>query len=280
MEGHSRLKGTRLLRKIIWQLAAVAMLVSAPAAAQDASEQDPFAALAQAFPAEPLTAEQEARLPQARAIIEKIVPPGSIQDVMGTMFDNLFKPLMTATSAPTSEDAAELLGLDAAELHLGEGQAAEIVRIIDPAHEERAARTAAAMPEAMNRMMTAAEPVMRQALSEIYAVYFDEPELTDIGAFFDTPSGIAYARKSMSMASDPRYLGAMMRSMPDMMAGMREMEGALAAAIADLPMAKGYADLTAEERVRLAELTGLDAATIQSAMDLASVADDEVPEGK
>jgi hypothetical protein len=199
---------------------------------------------------------------------------------MGTMFDNLFKPLMTATSAPTSKDAAKLLGLDAAELHLREGQAAEIVRIIDPAHEERAARTAAAMPDAMNRMMTAAEPVMRQALSEIYAVYFDESELADIGAFFDTPSGIAYARKSMSMASDPRYLGAMMRSMPDIVAGMSEMEGALAAAIADLPMAKSYADLTAEERVRLAELTGLDAATIQSAMDLAPVADNELPEGK
>jgi hypothetical protein len=265
-----------MLRKIVRPMALAAVLASAPAAAQDVVVTDPLATFAQAFPVEPLTAEQEARLPQAQAVVDKIIPPGAMKNMMGSLFDGVLQPLMAIGAETTAADAAELLGVEVDQIELGDEQAAEIVRIVDPAHGERAARTAKAMPSAMNRLVAAAEPGMRKAMSEAYAIYFDGRELADISAFFDTPSGAAYARKSMSMAGDARYIGAMMQSMPDMTTYMGEIEAVMAAAVADLPAAKGYADLTADERTRLAELTGLDEVVIQAAME-AAVLDGEVP---
>ena len=100
---------------------------------------------------------------------------------------------------------------------------------------------------------------MRSVMAEMYAIHFNAEELAGIDAFFATPIGASYARKSFSMTSDPRLMGAMMQSMPEMMGDMGEIEAEIAAATADLPPARGYADLSEGERARLAELLGLTA---------------------
>ena len=255
---------------------ALSLAVACPAAAQEDSTGEEFvSALMGLFAPEPLTAEQEARLPAAQAIVAKIVPPGTMGEMMDSMFSGMLGPMMDLAAQPSSAEAAKQLGLESWELDLDSEQSAEVLALVDPAWSERQELTMAATKGAMGKMMTATEPVMREAMSQLYAINFDTRELADIDAFFSTESGAAYARKSFTMASDPRMTGAMMQAMPEMMGSFAEIEADMAAAVADLPPVRTYADLDAAQRARLAELTGLEQTAIEEGMARAAAGEED-----
>ena len=133
---------------------------------------------------------------------------------------------------------------------------------------------ASTMPALMKDMMQVMEPPMRKAMSEAYAVYFNEQELNDIDAFFSTESGLAFARKSFTMASDPRIIGASMEAMPAMMESLGSLETKMEEATADLPAKRSFAELSAEERARIAEITGASVEDIQQTMEAAQYLND------
>ncbi|WP_066527441.1 DUF2059 domain-containing protein [Erythrobacter sp. CCH5-A1] len=229
-------------------------------AAQPAGEGDPMQAamdqLGAMFPVEPLTPEQQARLPQATRIITRMIPEGTLGEMMGGMFDRLLGPMLSATDAPAYPVVEKGLGISLAVINLTEEQAAEIAVLLDPAYAERHTREVAVMPVVMRDMMTLMEPPMRKAMSELYAVHFSQKELDDIETFFQTESGAAYARKSFAMSSDPRIVAASMEAMPQIMGAFAEMEKKMAAASADLPPKRSFAELSASEKARIAKLTG------------------------
>lgn len=270
------------MRKFLATLMGAASLAwAAPAVAQDAAEDEAaLAMMAELFEVEPLTAEQQARLPAAEAIVGKILPPGTMGEVMGAMFDRILDPLMALATQPSEAAAASQLGVEPDLLELDAEQSAEVLALLDPAWSERQERTMGVTQAAIGRMMTAMEPAMRTAMAELYAVNFDERELADIDAFFSTETGAAYARKSYAMASDPRLMGAMMQSMPQLMGSFAEMEADLAAAVADLPPPRGYADLGQQDRARLAALTGLGPEEIEAGMARAAAETDGADDGE
>ncbi len=247
--------------------AALALAGMSPASAQEEpAEDDVFGAMMSLFSPPALSAEEEARLPAAQAIVAKMVPAGTMGEMMNSMFRGLLGPIMELGAQPSSSEAAKKLGLEPFDLQLDTEQSAEVLALLDPGWREREERTLAATQAAMGKMMTAMEPAMREAMAQLYAINFSASELADIDAFFSTPSGAAYARKSFTMASDPRMAGAMMQSMPEMMGSFAEMEADMAAAVADLPPVRTFADLDAAQRERLVELTGLDEAAIEEGM--------------
>lgn len=262
------------MKTMLLSAGAAVSLLAAPVHAQDDAAAGPDAEMMEAmrtmFPVEPLTGEELSRLPMARSIIDKMIPPGTLGEMMSGMFDQMFGPLMQmATSNPTG-DVARQLGVEASELDLGEEQAVELANILDPAWRERNEAMAAVMPELMKGMMSTMEPPMRKAMSEAYAIYFTDQELADIDAFFSTPSGLSYARKSFAMGSDPRILGASMEALPAMMESMADIEAQMEAATAALPAAKGWDELSAAERARISELTGLEQGEIEENMTFAA----------
>lgn len=264
------------MRKLIaGAVGALALACANPAAAQEeeAPPDDFLGAMLGLFAPEPLTAEQEARLPLAQTIVAKIVPPGTMGEMMNSMFSGMLGPIMDLGAQPSSAEAAKQLGLDPLDLELDTEQSAEVLALLDPAWRERQERTMAATKSAVGKLMTAMEPAMREALSQLYAINFDARELADIDAFFSTSSGAAYARKSFTMASDPRMAGAMMQAMPGMIGSFAEIEADMAAAVADVPPARTYSDLDTAQRERLAELTGLDQAAIEEGMTRAADGD-------
>ncbi|XUU61293.1 hypothetical protein ACRAQ6_03195 [Erythrobacter sp. HA6-11] len=250
----------KMFRKLVASASlAGALAFSTPALAQDesASQNDQMMAEMMAmFQTEPLTPEQEARLPLASEVINKMMPPGSLSEVMGQMFDGFLGPIMQRATEPKAADFAGQLGLETWEIDMDEAAVAEAAAIIDPVREERGERMAAVMPAIMTDMMNAMEPTMRTAMTEVFAISFDTQELTDINAFFATESGAAFARKSMNMSSDPRVISASMKAMPEMMGAFENMEAQMEEATADLPEPRGFADLSAAEQARVAELTG------------------------
>ena len=268
-----------MFRKTLIIAGAGLALVTQPLAAEDTGEQtsqeeQAFAAMAEMFKVEPLTAEEEARLPAAQKVIGKLIPEGTLAEMMGPMFDKIMKPMMALEMKPTSDDVAQELGLDPAELYLSDEEVAEVAAILDPYREERREREAEIMPRMLTKVMVAMEPSMRKSMSELYAIHFDAQELADIDAFFSTPSGTNFARKSFTMASDPRVMSATMESLPSMMGMFAEMGAEMKAATADLPEPRGIGDLSDEEFDRLVELTRIDSDDLKAAMSVASESED------
>lgn len=251
--------------KSLLKLVAPLALIAMPASllAQDAQDEvlsgDELAgvmgALGEKFPVEPLTPEEEARLPAATALVDKIIPDGTMGEMMSGMFDGFLGPLMELDESGGQLQLAKLLGISASQLENIDDDAVEhAAAMLDPDWELRREREAEAMPRAMNAMMAAMEPTMKSAMSEMYAVYFDATELSDIDAFFSTESGANYARKSFSMSADPRFAGAMMQAMPAIFAGMADMQAELDAATADLAEQRSWDDLEPAEQEKLASM--------------------------
>lgn len=234
-----------------------------PAQSEQAEMDQAMAMLGAMFPVEPLTAEQEARLPQATRIITRMIPDGTMSEMMGGLFDKMLGPIMAATDAPATATVQKGIGVSPAIIGLSEEQTAEIAALLDPAYAERHSREMAVMPALMRDMMTVMEPTMRKAMSELYAIHFSQKELDDIETFFQTESGTAYARKSFSMSSDPRILSATMESLPQLMGTFADMEKKIAAASADLPPKRSFSELSGAEKAKIAKLSGYSIAEIE-----------------
>ncbi|WP_120076354.1 DUF2059 domain-containing protein [Aurantiacibacter odishensis] len=261
-----------MLRKTMIALsgAAALTLLSTPTLAQDEMGQDEFAAIAAMFEVEPLTAEQEARLPLATQIVGRVLPEGAMMEVMGSMFERTLGPVMAMANEDTGAALTGALGYSADELAVSNETSAEILAIVDPAWRERNAAITNVTQAMMADMMTQMEPIVRDVMAELYAIYFTESELVDIDAFFSTPSGLRYARESYAMAGDPRIMSAMF-SNPEIMFGMvNEMPAKMEQALADVPAARGFDELSSAEQARVMALTGLSKAELRDGMAAAA----------
>lgn len=249
-------------RRILAATAGLATLALAPqplAAQETAPEAEAMGAMAGMFgKAEPLTAEQQARMPAAEQVVARIFPPGTyakmMNETMKPMMDNVMGSFMDVPIA----EIAKLSGLPAEQIPpMGQGTLREVASILDPAFEERTRLISGVTMQLVSDVMADIEPSFRAGLARAYAVRFTDAELTDLAAYFSTPTGAKYAGESMLINTDPQVMAtmndmvpAMMRMMPEMMAKAKEAE-------AKLPPRRTFSDLTPEEQVRLAELLGV-----------------------
>lgn len=240
------------------------------ATSADKSEATAASLMQAMFKVEPLTAEQSARLPQAEKLVARVMPPGTMNQIMGGMYDKMLGPIMAMAGEASSGDIARELGVDSDVLELEDEEAARIAAILDPVWKERREAEMAVVQRAMSTAMSAVEPGMRKGMAEAYAINFTAAELADIDSFFATPSGATFAKKSYALASDPRLVAASMQALPQMMAQMKTMEEEAKAASAKFPPRRSYADLTPVQRDEIAKLTGLKQGAIREGMERAA----------
>ena len=261
------------MKKLLIAFAGPLVLAAQPVAAQDegagdAAMEDAFAVMAGMFEVEPLTPEQEARMPAARALIDRIMPEGTMAEVMAGTFDGLLGPMLAATSTDSASRLSEMLSYaDVADL--SDDEAREALAIIDPAWEERYGLMVEAMESSVTAMMTRMEPVMRNVMAELYAIHFSDQQLADIDGFFATETGAYFARQSYLLVNDPRIMAALFEDPELLMGATFDMIAELETAQASLPATRLYADLTEEQRARLASLTGLSKEELEAALDAA-----------
>ncbi len=249
-------------RAIFATTASLALLAAAPLAAQDESASAESEELANMFGnmfgnAEPLSPEQEARMPAAQQVVEKIFPAGTyakmMNDTMKPMMDGMMGSFM---DLPINE-IAKLTGLYTDDMsELGEGSVNEIMAILDPAFQDRTKLISDVTIQLVTDTMTQIEPGYRAGLARAYAVRFEASELADLNAYFATPTGAKYAGESMLIYTDPQVMSAMNEMMPAMMSMMPEMMEQIAAATEQFPPARTFSDLSDQEKAKLAELLG------------------------
>lgn len=245
--------------------ASLALLTAAPVAAQQegTSAENGADQMAEMFgnmfgEAEPLTAEQEARMPAAETVVERIFPEGTyakmMNDTMKPMMDGMMGSFM---DVPVGE-IAKLTGLYSGDLNaLGEGSVNEIMAILDPAFEDRTKLITDVTLDIVTETMAQIEPGYRAGLARAYAVRFTEAELADMNAYFSTPTGAKYAAESMLIYTDPQVMAAMNEMMPAMMGMMPDMMAQIAEASEQFPPARKYSDLDEAEQIELARLLGV-----------------------
>lgn len=261
---------------------ALALVAGAPLAAQDeeapatmsamedeegeAPPADPMmgmgAIFGELFKVDPLTTEQEARMPVAESVALQLMPEGALADVMQSMMGDIMGPIMEMGPPPTRLIVIKGLGYNAYDVDLSEDQMAEIADVLDPAWKERTEAEKNAIPEMMAEVATLMEPGVRKAVAEIFAIRFEADELAGLQAFFSTDLGAKYAREYFTMATDKRMLGASFEAMPQIMGKMSDMKSVMEQATADLPEPRDYSDLTAAQKAKVRELSGLTEAQI------------------
>ncbi len=275
------------MKKIVNAMAAAALVCAVPAAAQEDLEHsesamspgdlDEFAGMmAGLFQTEPLTEEQNARLPAAQAVVGEMMPDGFYGEMMAGMMDKMLRPMLTMFSQPEFVLGARL-AVDAETIEaLEEAEQAELTAMLDPAYQARGDAMVAVLTSRMGGMFTAMEGPMREGLSKAYAVRFDDAQLADIAAFFATPTGGEYARESMALFADPQVMQASMQALPAMMSGFGDIESAMREAMTALPAERGYGDLTEAQRERMAELLDVDPAQLADLVNPPKSMDDAV----
>lgn len=248
----------------------IALLTAAPLAAQDGNEtieseeltQEDADAIGAMFgnmfgDAEPLSPEQEARMPAAEMVVERIFPAGTYAKMMNDTIKPMMDGMMGSFMDLPINEIAKLTGFYGADMpELGEGSVNEIMAILDPAFQDRTKLITDVTLQLVTDTMTQIEPGYRAGLARAYAVRFTQDELADLNAYFSTPTGAKYAGESMLIYTDPQVMASMNEMMPAMMSMMPTMMEEIAKASEQFPPARTFSDLSEAEKARLAELLG------------------------
>ncbi|MDJ0979551.1 MAG: hypothetical protein QNI87_13570 [Erythrobacter sp.] len=205
--------------------------------------------------AEPLTPEQEARVPLAQSVVLKVFPEGTYAKMM----DETMKPMMDAVMANIAGSPGvllmELTGLPPSALaEIDEAKLNEAVALLDPSAEARNAEMADTMLRVIGDIVVQIEPSYRAGLARAYAVRFTEDELAGLDAYFATPVGAKYAAESFLIYADPQVMASMNEMMPAVMEAMPAMMGDVGAIAEKYPKGRTFSDLSEEEQTRLAGL--------------------------
>lgn len=219
--------------------------------------EESFALFGEIFKAEPLTQDQEALMPLANQMVDKIMPVGTF----GIAMQDSMEPMMAAIMGAAAENPrfrlSNVTGVDPGELEaLDDEQAQEALDIFDPAFAARTDRLSEIIVTMVGELFSAIEPAYRGAYARALTTKFDEAEMTELLAFFEKPVGSKFAQQSFLVQYDPQMLGvmeqmgpAMMQVMPDMMESFKNFDEQFAEA-------RTFGELSASERERAARLIG------------------------
>lgn len=251
------------MRKFGFAASAAVLAVAVPNAARAddhmSSRDTAFAqAMADAFAAEPLTAEQETRVPAAVAVVDQVFPEGTYRRMMDESLKPMMGSLFGSTSALPVAIIGEAIGIAPDEVEvMGDTTIGEIMEIVDPVWQERSGLVSNLTLELMDGIVDQVEPPMRAGLARAYAVRFTDQQLAELSAFFATETGAYYAGESYIIFTDPQVMGAMQEMVPAMMEMVPELTRKMEERMAALPEMRSYTDLSEVERDRLASLLGL-----------------------
>lgn len=228
----------------------LSLTVSSLAIAAPAVAQDDAVKIAPA-PVDP------ARLKLAEQTVFKLIPPGTyakiMKDMMDSMAGGIVEQMMGMDAAMMAGMAGEEVGSEAAEAVKGKTMG-DLAGEKDPAFKERMDITMKVMFSEMGTLMSDMEPVVREALSKIYARKYTARELTDMNTFFATPSGASFAGNFMATFTDKEMMEASFGMMPKIMEAMPEIIKKIEAATAHLPpLSKSEADIAVESAADAAQ---------------------------
>jgi len=208
--------------------------------------------------ADPLSAEEEERLPAAMSVVTKLFPKGTYARMMDETVAPMMEAMLGDMGGNPALRVAQLTGLDPFDLtDLDEDRLTKAMGLLDPAASERGSEMAETMLTLIGDVMLDIEPAYRAGLARAYAVRFTNAELMDLDAYFETEVGKKYAAESFLVFADPQVISSMNEVMPAMMERMPEIMTVSAAIEENYAAARGYSSLSDAEQAQLAQFLGV-----------------------
>jgi hypothetical protein len=156
-----------------------------------------------------------ARLALARMAVQPMWPDGAYARMMSGFMNNIVNGLMQMKKSDLTPIATK--GKTAANTTEDNQTIHDKAAAKDPYFDQRMAAIRGVIDEEIGKMSTVIDPRMREGLARAMARRFDARQLTDIDAFFATPSGHALATQYMQLWADPDTLRSMIGAFPEMM---------------------------------------------------------------
>lgn len=224
-----------------------------------------FGVFGEIFEAEPLTEEQEARLPLAQRMVDKVFPEGSFAVVMDQSMEPMMTAMMGAVTGDPRTELASLSGVPTEDLHeLDDETAQAALDILDPQYAGRNERINRIVLDMMGDLFAAIEPAYREALARAFSIRFVEGEMEELLVFFDTPVGGKFAKESFLVQYDPQMMSIMEAMGPAMGEVFPKMLEQITQMAEDFPVARTFTELSSAERERLSELLGKGEAELEA----------------
>lgn len=247
---------------------ALALTFAAPTVAQDGEDaasaevQAEMDALGSLFgdlfgAADPLTPDQEARVPAAQSVVVKLFPEGTYAKMMDETLSPMFDQMFQSMGMTPGLMLVELTGLPPSSITaVDDDKLQEAVNLLDPQAAERNSEIAKATLDLVTGIVVEIEPSYRAGLARAFAVRFTAEELADLDAYFATPVGKKYASESFLIYADPQVMSAMNEMMPKVMQSMPSLIGTMGEISAKFPKGRSFSALSSEEQDKLANLLG------------------------
>ncbi len=196
-------------------------------------------AAAQTKPATEQAKPDPARLAVARRVIDNLWPmgtyrrmmDGTMSKMMNSMMDSMFD--MKASDMEGMMDPSGKMKGKTGDQSLG-----QMAEAADPHFRERFRITMDTMMGDMIPLFEKFEPAIRDSLSNIYARDFTAEQLTEMDAFFQTPTGKVYGKHWMMTFVDPEMMKNMQAFTPELMKSMPAIMKKVEKATAHLPPVK------------------------------------------
>jgi hypothetical protein len=187
------------------------------------------------FPAQPDP--DPARLALARTAVGSMWPDGAYGRMMSGFLGGTFTHAMelknsdfAAMGGKTAKASANASTKD---LSIHDQIAAK-----DPYFDQRLAAYRSLIDEETAKLSTVIDPKMREGLARAMTRKFDARQLSDIDAFFATPSGHALASHYMQLWMEPDTMRSMFSAMPEVMKMMPDVMQKMKAIDAKFPKRK------------------------------------------
>ncbi|PHR19493.1 MAG: hypothetical protein COA41_07400 [Sphingopyxis sp.] len=176
------------------------------------------------------------RLAAAQVTVDYLFPLGTYQRMMKGTMDKLMDSILSQTFDRPMGETMKGYGLDDEAIEdMGDTSINDMMKARDPYFEERMRISTTVMMDEMVDVMTAMEPAIREALTNLYARKFTASQLAEMNRFFATDTGGAFARDYMMVFVDPEMMESMMGMVPEMMQAMPRIVKKVEEATAHLP---------------------------------------------
>lgn len=168
-----------------------------------------------------------ARLAAAARLVDLMMPPGAMRDLMADWMPNL--DTILAVTAERFGIATDGMSREQRARAVEERGARE-----DRHFRERMQITLDVTARVAGEVLAEMEPDMRRIMVTLMARQFDQAELGEMTAFFSTPTGRKYARMALTMTQDPAWQEVLTLMAPRMASAATRIEEAVRDATAHL----------------------------------------------
>ena len=148
-----------------------------------------------------------ANIEAAQAVVDIVWPIGTYKRIVGPSMESFVNQTLDSAMGVTVDQAAGLGG-ESVEGPEGQQSLGQAVRQADPYFDERMKISVRVFREEMAALLGEVEPQFQHGMVKAYAQRFTVPELQEMRAFFETPTGRKYAVESVTLMQDPEIMKA------------------------------------------------------------------------